>query len=151
MNKPSVTISTNLSAQRVSRKFERQNIYSQGNSIAAGYDPSSSMTWGPKISELANDPKYGGNMNNQYTAADGMREGQYYNPKRAQAGLDGWTTPQIYDNVGDFLGTGFTENTNVNLSQSINGINYSFGVNNSHQNGIIPSTALTFAPRSFIL
>ena len=92
MNKPSVTISTNLSAQRVSRKFERQNIYSQGNSIAAGYDPSSSMTWGPKISELANDPKYGGNMNNQYTAADGMREGQYYNPKRAQAGLDGWTT-----------------------------------------------------------
>ena len=33
MNKPSVTISTNLSAQRVSRKFERQNIYSQGNSI----------------------------------------------------------------------------------------------------------------------
>ena len=103
MNKPSVTISTNLSAQRVSRKFERQNIYSQGNSIAAGYDPSSSMTWGPKISELANDPKYGGNMNNQYTAADGMREGQYYNPKRAQAGLDGWTTPQIYDNVGDFF------------------------------------------------
>ena len=74
MNKPSVTISTNLSAQRVSRKFERQNIYSQGNSIAAGYDPSSSMTWGPKISELANDPKYGGNMNNQYTAADGMHK-----------------------------------------------------------------------------
>ena len=73
---------------------------------------------------------------------DGMREGQYYNPKRAQAGLDGWTTPQIYDNVGDFLGTGFTENTNVNLSQSINGINYSFGVNNSHQNGIIPSTGM---------
>ena len=142
MNKPSVTISTNQSAQRVSRKFERQNIYSQGNSIAAGYDPSSSMTWVPKISELANDPKYGGNMNNQYTAADGMREGQYYNPKRAQAGLDGWTTPQIYDNVGDFLGTGFTENTNVNLSQSFNGINYSFGVNNSHQNGTIPSTGM---------
>ena len=56
MNKPSVTISTNLSAQRVSRKFERQDIYSQGNSITAGYDPTSSMTWGPKISELANDP-----------------------------------------------------------------------------------------------
>ena len=142
MNKPSVTISTNLSAQRVSRKFERQDIYSQGNSITAGYDPTSSMTWGPKISELANDPKYGGNMNNQYTATDGMHEGQYYNPKRAQAGLSGWTTPQIYDNVGDFLGTGFTENTNVNLSQSINGINYSFGVNNSHQNGIIPSTGM---------
>ena len=58
---------------------------------------------GTEISELANDPKYGGNMNNQYTATDGMHEGQYYNPKRAQAGLSGWTTPQIYDNVGDFL------------------------------------------------
>ena len=29
-------------------------------------------------------------MNNQYTATDGMHEGQYYNPKRAQAGLSGW-------------------------------------------------------------
>ena len=27
MNKPSVTLSTNLSAQRVSRKFEHQDIY----------------------------------------------------------------------------------------------------------------------------
>lgn len=91
------------------------------------------MTWDRENQQVANDPKYGGNMSNQYTAADGMHKGQYYNPKRAQAGLDGWATPQIYDNVGDFLGTGFTENTNVNLSQSINGINYSFGVNNSHK------------------
>lgn len=62
-----------------------------------------------------------------------MHEGQYYNTQRAKAGLDGWTTPQIYDNVGDFLGTGFTENTNVNISQSLNGVNYSFGLNNSYQ------------------
>ena len=141
MNKPTVTISTNLSAQRVSRKFEHQDVYAQGDGIKA-YNPSSSMTWGPKITDLANDPKYGGNMDNDYTKASGKHQGQYYNPKRVQAGLDGWTTPQIYDNVGDFLGTGFTENTNVNLSQTINGISYSFGVNNSYQDGIIPSTGM---------
>lgn len=139
--RPQVTVSTNLSAERVSRKFEHQEVYAQGNAIGA-YDPTSSMTWGPKISELPNDPTYGGNVNNSYTQADGMHQGMYYNPKRALAGLDGWTTPQIYDNVGDFLGTGFTENTNVNVSQNINGISYSFGVNNSHQEGIIPSTGM---------
>jgi len=141
MNKPTVTISTNLSAQRVSRKFERQDVYAQGDRLSA-YNPNSSMSWGPKINDLPNDPTYGGNTANAYTDADGSRQGQYYSPQRAKAGLDGWTTPQVYDNVGDFLGTGFTENTNINLSQSINGINYSFGVNNSYQDGIIPSTGM---------
>lgn len=141
MNRPSVTISTNLSAQRVSRKFEHQTEYAQGNGVNA-YDPGSSMTWGPKISNLANDATYGGNTDNKYTQSEGIHNGQYYNPKRAQAGLSGWTTPEIYDNVNDFLGTGFTENANINLSQTINNLSYSFGVNNSHQNGIIPSTGM---------
>ncbi|WP_455639796.1 SusC/RagA family TonB-linked outer membrane protein [Parabacteroides sp.] len=139
--RPQVTISTNLSAQRVSRKFEHQDVYAQGDGVGS-YSPTSSMSWGPKISDLANDAKYGGNTDNAYTQADGLHQGMYYNPKRAAAGLDGWTTPQIYDNVGDFLGTGFTENTNFNISQALNGLNYSIGINNSHQNGIIPSTGM---------
>lgn len=142
MLKPKVTLSTNMSAQTVSRKFERQDVYAQGNSVSGGYNPGSSMSWGPKITDLPNDPTYGGNTDNNYTGSSGKRAGQYYNPKRAQAGLDGWTTPQIYDNVGDFFGTGFTENTNLNVSQSINGINYSFGINNSYQKGIVPSTGM---------
>ena len=140
-SKPQVTITTDLSAQRVSRKFERQTVYAQGNSINA-YSPTASQSWGPKITDLANDPNYGGNTDNQYTQAEGMHQGQYYNTQRVKAGLDGWTTPQIYDNVGDYLGTGFTENTNINISQNINGLNYSFGVSNSHQDGIIPSTGM---------
>lgn len=139
--RPQVTISTNLSAQRVSRKFERQDVYAQGDGVGS-YSPTSSMSWGPKISDLANDAKFGGNVDNAYTQADGLHQGMYYNPKRAAAGLDGWTTPQIYDNVGDFLGTGFTENTNFNISQALNGLNYSIGINNSHQEGIIPSTGM---------
>ena len=140
-NRPAVSISTNLSAQRVSRPFERQTVYAQGAGVNS-YNPSNSMSWGPKIENLPNDPTYGGNTDNAYTREYGMKSGMYYNPKRAQAGVDGWTTPQIYDNVNDFLGTGFTENTNLNLSQVINGLNYSFSVSNSHQTGVIPSTGM---------
>ena len=140
-NRPSITISSNLSAQRVSRPFERQTVYAQGNSVGA-YTPTASMSWGPKIEDLPNDAKYGGNTDNAYTQQSGKQSGKYYNPKRVLAGLDGWTTPQIYDNVNDFLGTGFTENTSVNMSQVINGLNYSFSVSNSHQTGVIPSTGM---------
>ena len=119
-NRPTVTISTNLSAERVSRKFQRQTVYSQGTT--GTYDPSSSMSWGSKIDDLVNHPVYGGATDNKYTQALGKHEGMYYNPKRAQAGLDGWETPTRYDNVGDFLGTGFTENTNVNVSQKKDGL-----------------------------
>lgn len=132
-NRPTITISTNLSAERVSRKFERQTVYAQGNGVDA-YNPSSSMTWGPKIADLADDPKYGGNSQGH--------PGMYYNPKRELAGLDGWTTPEIYDNVGDFFNTGFTENANFNISQRTERANYSFGVSNSYQEGIIPSTGM---------
>ena len=141
MGRPKVTVSTNLSAEKVSRKFDRQSTYAQGNSVEA-YSPASSMSWGPKIVDLPNDKNYGGNVDNQYTQQFGRHDGMYYNTKRALAGLDGWTTPQIYDNVGDFFGTGFTENTNFNISQALNGVNYSVGINNSHQEGIIPSTGM---------
>lgn len=141
-SKPVVTVSTNFSAERVSRKFEHQTVYAQGNNVAA-YSPTSSLSWGPKIENLPNDAVYGGNVDNAYTQAYGMHQGQYYNPKLAAAGLDGWTTPQTYDNVGDFLGTGFTENTNVNISQNRDNMNYSFSLSNTYQDGIIPSTGMT--------
>lgn len=141
-NKPVVTVSTNFSAERVSRKFEHQTVYAQGNNVAA-YSPTSSLSWGPKIENLPNDAVYGGNVDNAFTQAYGIHEGQYFNPKLVAAGLDGWTTPQIYDNVGDFLGTGFTENTNVNVSQNRDNMNYSFSLSNTYQDGIIPSTGMT--------
>jgi TonB-linked SusC/RagA family outer membrane protein len=139
--KPVVTFSMDLSAQTLSRKFKHQDVYAQGSSQAA-YNPNSSSTWGPKITDLPNDPRYGGNVQNDYTA-NGLHQGQYYNPKYAAAGLDGWTTPQTYDNVGGFFNTGFTENATFNISQRKNNISYSFGVNNTYQTGIIPSTGLT--------
>ena len=133
-SKPVITVSTNLSAEVVSRRFHPQTVYSQGNYLS-DYNPTSSLTWGPKITDLPNDPTYGGNGNGH--------DGMYYNPKLEMAGLDGWTTPQNYDNVGDFFNTGFTENTNFNISQRTDRASYSFGISNSYQKGIIPSTGMT--------
>lgn len=142
-SKPVITFSTDLSAQTVSNKFDHQKVYAQGNSINS-YSPTSSMSWGPKISELPNDPVYGGNVANSYTSngAD-LHQGQFYNPKYASAGLDGWVTPEVHDNVGDFFRTGFTQNSNFGISQSKNGVSYAFGISDTYQKGIVPSTGMT--------
>jgi TonB-linked SusC/RagA family outer membrane protein len=141
-SKPQIVLNTNISAQSMSREFKHQQVYAQGSSIEKGYDPTSSQSWGPKIADLANDPNYGGNTDNTYTQASGKHQDMYYNPKRAAAGLDGWTTPETYDNLYDYLQTGCTENTNLSISQAINNLNYSFSISNSHQDGIIPSTGM---------
>ena len=65
-SRPSVTFSTDLSAQRVSRKFKHQTEYAQG--MYGEYDPTSSYTWGPKITDLPSDAAYGGETQNQPTA-----------------------------------------------------------------------------------
>lgn len=139
-SKPVITVSTDLASERVSRKFKHQDVYAQG--MGGVYDPTASMTWGPKISELPNDARYGGNTDNQYTRLYGKHEGMYYNPKRAQAGLDGWTIPQIYDNTGDFFSNGFTENANFSISQRTDRTSYAFGLNNSYQEGVVRNTGL---------
>lgn len=149
-SKPQVVINTNISAQTMSRKYEHQDVYAQGNFVEGftndkgvwqnPYSPASSMSWGPKIADLA-DPT----VNPTYTSnrADYKgHEGMYYNPKRAAAGLDGWTKPETYDNLYDFLQTGCTENTSISISQAMKKSGYSFSLSNSHQDGIIPSTGM---------
>ena len=141
--KPVITFSTDLSAQTLSRKFEHQDVYAQGTTLSK-YNPNTSMSWGPKIADLANDATYGGNTNNNYTNGDlTSHAGMYYNPKYAAAGLSGWATPQTHDNVGDFFKTGFTQNSTFNISQRKNDVSYSFSVSDTYQKGVIPSTGMT--------
>ncbi len=130
--KPVITFSTDLSAQTVSRKYEHQKEYAQG--AYGTYNPNSSMSWGPKISSLPDDPTYGGNSQGH--------PGQYYNPKYEKAGLDGWVTPQTYDNVSDFFRTGFTQNSTLNISQKKEKLGYSFSISDTYQQGIVPSTKM---------
>ena len=131
--KPVITFSTDISAQTLSRKYKHQDVYAQGSSQAK-YNPSSSSTWGPKITNLPDDPTYGGNSQGH--------PGQYYNPKYDKAGIDPWVTPTTYDNVGDFFRTGFTENATLGISHRVNNVSYAFGISDSYQNGIIPSTGM---------
>ena len=142
--RPRVTLTTSFSADLVSRQFKHQSEYAQGS--AGKYAPSSSMTWGPKISELPNDPVYGGNVANEYNGGNTTKyAGMYYNPTYAAAGYgdgSGWVKPTVHDNVSDFFNTGLTENTTLNLSQNLGKATYSFSLSNAHQDGVIPSTGL---------
>lgn len=138
--KPEITLTSNLSFDVVSRMPDFQKEYAQGS--GGKYSPTSSLSWGPKISELTNDATYGGSTDNKYTQADGMRPGQYYVKQRADAGLDPWATPQAYDNAKDFFQTGSTWANNVNVAQSFEKGNYSFSLGNTHATATVPTSGM---------
>lgn len=138
--KPQISFSSNLSFDVIGRLPEFQKTYAQGAS--GKYSPTNSLSWGPKITDLPNDPTYGGNTSNAYTKEYGNHEGMYYQPQRAAAGLDPWTTPQVYDNAKDFFDTGVTWSNSINVAQALDKSSYSVSLGNTHQDGIIPSTGM---------
>ncbi|MDR1340301.1 MAG: SusC/RagA family TonB-linked outer membrane protein [Prevotellaceae bacterium] len=135
--KVSVNVSSNLSFDKVSTLPDFQTTYAQGMSSA--YNPTASTSWGPKIADLPNDPNYGGNVNNTYTAG-GLKQGYYYVRQRALAGLDPWAKPQVYDNAKEFYNTGFTWNNAVNVSKGLENGYWSLSLGSANTDGIIPST-----------
>ena len=137
--KPSITFTSNLAFDKVSTLPEFQKEFAQGSGT---FSPTSSLAWGPKISDLANDPNYGGNMDNTYTQQYGKHEGMYYVPQRAAAGLDPWATPRAYDNAKNFFNTGVSWSNNVNVAQAFDKGNYSFSLGNNTTEGIIPNTGM---------
>ena len=138
--KPTITFSTNLSFDKISTLPELQQEYAQGS--GGTFDPSSPFAWGPKISELANDPTYGGNTDNSYTSQYGKQSGKYYVPQLAAAGMNPWATPQAYNNMKDFFETGVSWSNNINVAQRFDKGNYSFSLGNTTSNGIVPSTGM---------
>lgn len=130
VGKPNVSISNFTSWENVSRKPEYQTKYAQGN--YGSFVPNTSFSWGPKLTDLPADPTYGGDANGH--------PGMYRVPQLAAAGLDPWVTPATYDNFGDFFQTGMTTTTSINISQATERGNIGFGVGNTTQDGIVPST-----------
>ena len=63
--KPVISFNTNVSFDVIGRTPELQKTYAQGS--GGVYAPYNSSSWGPKISDLVNDPTYGGNTDNEYT------------------------------------------------------------------------------------
>ena len=138
--KPQVAFNTSLSFDKVSTMPKYQKVYAQGTN--GKYSPYASTSWGPLISELPNDPTYGGNTDNEFTKQYGKHEGMYYVPQRAAAGLDPWAQPQAYDNIKDFFNVGTTWSNSVNVAQAFDKGNYSFSIGNTTQDGIIPNTGM---------
>ncbi|MDR2036585.1 MAG: SusC/RagA family TonB-linked outer membrane protein [Bacteroidales bacterium] len=142
--KPVVSVNVSASMDRISRKPDFQNTWAQGS--YGLFTPNTSVSWGPRVEDLPDDPGYGGNTVNEYTAAAqdaGINTtGKYYVPQLAQAGLDPWATPQKYDNIDDFFKLGFTTSISANVSQALDKGNYSFGIGNTHQEGIISTSGM---------
>ncbi|TCN64690.1 TonB-linked SusC/RagA family outer membrane protein [Acetobacteroides hydrogenigenes] len=148
-SKAVITFSTNYSADLISRKPEMQSTWAQGAPAAGGgysFNPYASTNWGPKIADLPNDKTYGGNVANANNGNNASKyPGKYYVPQLKDAGYeeaDRWVTPQVYNNVDDFFKTGYTLNNSFNISQAMEKGNYSFGVSNTTQEGIVPSTSM---------
>ncbi|NDV45914.1 SusC/RagA family TonB-linked outer membrane protein [Paludibacter sp. 221] len=144
-DKATVTINSNVSFDVISTLPKFQTEFAQGSRDKNGklvYDPNSSLSWGPKISELPNDPNYGGNTVNDYTNEYGMKEGYYYVPKRAAAGLDGWALPQSYNNAKDFFQTGITWSNSVNVAKGLEKGSFSLSLGSTNTEGIIPNTGM---------
>jgi TonB-linked SusC/RagA family outer membrane protein len=139
--KPTINFNSSITADNISRKINYQDEYAQGTNGV--YVPTNSLSWGPKISELPNNPTYGGNVPN---ALNGMNAttyaGKYYVPQRATAGLDPWVSPRVYDNFGDFFKTGITVNNSFNITQATEKSNYAFALGSSNQDGFIPATGM---------
>ncbi|RUT78632.1 SusC/RagA family TonB-linked outer membrane protein [Ancylomarina longa] len=130
--KPIVSINQTTSFDVVSRTPDYQTIWSQGNSGV--YNPRTSLSWGAKISDLPDDPTYGGNANGH--------EGMYNVPQLEDAGLDPWVKPQVYNNWDDYYQTGYTSTTGINLSQGTEHGNFSVGIGYTDQDGIALNTGM---------
>ncbi|RXQ93967.1 SusC/RagA family TonB-linked outer membrane protein [Ancylomarina salipaludis] len=130
--KPVISLNQTTSFDIVSRTPDYQKVWSQGN--AGVYGPTTSLSWGAKITELPNDPTYGGNGNGH--------EGMYKVPQLEDGGLDPWVTPKVFNNWDDYYETGYTSTTGINVSQATEKGNFSIGIGYTDQEGIALSTGM---------
>ncbi len=140
-SKPEITLNSSFAVDEISVMPELQKEFAQGS--AGKYNPTASTSWGPQITDIPYDPAYGGNRSNARTSNGvNLKPDMYYVPQRANAGLDPWVYPQVYNNAEDFFRKGMTISNNLNVSQSFDKGNYAFSVGNTTSDGIIPSTGL---------
>lgn len=138
--KPTISFSSNLSFDDLSRYPELQTTYAQG---ASGlFNPNASTSYGPKLVDLPNDPDYGGNVANANTNRDGLQPGKYYVPQRALTGLDPWVAPAAYDNIRDFFELGTNFNNSISIQNATDRGSYAIALGSTNQKGIVPHTGM---------
>lgn len=139
--KPVISVNQTTSLEQVSRTPEYQTTWAQG--VNRAYSPNNSMAWGPRITDLPNDPTYGGNVANSRNGQDATKyPGMYFVPQRETAGLDPWVFPGVYNNWDDYYRTGYTSTTGVNVSQATDRGHYTLGLGYTSQEGIALNTGM---------
>jgi TonB-linked SusC/RagA family outer membrane protein len=133
IGKPVISISHTSAFSRVSRNPDYQATYAQGNNGV--YNPTSSLSWGPKIVDLPDDPVNGGNANGH--------PGEFYVPQLALGQIeDAWVTPQVFDNWKRYFRTGYSATNNIMISQASEGGNFALGLSQTSQSGVALSSGM---------
>ncbi len=127
VGKPVVSISHTSAFSQVSRSPDLQTTYAQG--LYGTYVPTASMSWGPRITDLPDDPTYGGNANGH--------PGKFLVPQLQRAMVaDPWVTPQAFNNWKDYFKTGYSATNNVTISQASEAGNFALGLSQTSQSAI---------------
>ncbi|MBG0859816.1 MAG: SusC/RagA family TonB-linked outer membrane protein [Bacteroidales bacterium] len=133
IGKPVVSITHTSAISRVSRTPDYQTTYAQGNNGL--YVPNSSLSWGPKIVDLPDDPTYGGNTQGH--------PGEFYVPQLALGQIeDAWVTPQVFNNWDRYFRTGYSATNNVMVSQAMESGSYALGLSQTSQSGVALATGM---------
>ena len=133
IGKPVVSVSHTSAFSQVSRTPDYQTTYAQGTN--GNYVPNSSLSWGPKIVNLPDDPTYGGNANGH--------PGKFLVPQLETGQIeDPWVTPQIFNNWDRYFQTGYSATNNVNVSQATESGNFALGISQTSQTGVAKASGM---------
>ena len=124
---PTVSITSSFTSDQAAVLPEVQQTYAQGyyEDFYAAY----SYSWGPKITDLPDDPTYGGNSQGH--------PGQWFDPYKGQ-----WVAPQAFNNPANFYQKGSTFYNGVSVSNSSALGNYMLGVSSTNQSAIVKNSGM---------
>ncbi|HUX95895.1 MAG TPA: SusC/RagA family TonB-linked outer membrane protein [Bacteroidales bacterium] len=134
IGKPVISVSHTSAFSQVSRTPDYQTTYAQGN--YGSYVPTVSMSWGPKIIDLPDEPTYGGNANGH--------PGKFLVPQLQRGQVDDpWVTPQVFNNWDSYFRTGYSATNNVNVSQAMENGSFAIGLSQTSQTGIALASGMS--------
>ena len=135
VGKTNVSITQTVSFDQTSRTPDYQTTWAQGS--GGRYVNNTSMAWGPRITDLPDDPTYGGNSKGY--------PGKYQVPQLVTAGLpeaETWVTPGVYDNWNDYFRTGIQSNTSILVSRAENTGSFAISLAYTDQTGVALNTGM---------
>ncbi len=124
---PTVSLTSSYTLDQVAVLPNVQQTYAQGyyEDFYAAY----SYSWGPKITDLPDDPTYGGNSQGH--------PGQWFDPYKGD-----WVNPQAYNNPAGFFKPGGTWYNGVSISNSTATSNYLVGLSSTSQDAIVKNSGM---------